>query len=131
MSGLFSVLSSPFLIFSVRAPRKPRVSVRQGPGPTELFIFIIERETERERVAPTPEETEIEITDWSGLVSLIFSQITGVLVDSAVLAPLSVLQTVPAPHQPGPDTDGARSPLLRAARLSQSESPGAVGSCGF
>ena len=46
-----TALVLPFLMFSVRGrePRNPRLSVRQGPGPTELFIFIIESEKERER----------------------------------------------------------------------------------
>lgn len=46
-----TALVLPFLMFSVRGrePRNPRLSVRQGPGPTELFIFIIESERERER----------------------------------------------------------------------------------
>ena len=127
-----TALVLPFLMFSVRGrePRNPRLSVRQGPGPTELFIFIIESERERER----EESSTNQGANWNrnhrlcGLVSLIFSQITGARLDSAVLAPLSVLQSV---HQSPPDPPGHwRRPLalrLRAASRDQWEAGTGVG----
>ena len=91
-----------------------------------------ERERERERVAPTREETEIEITDWSaGLVSLLFSQITGVRLDSAV-APLRS-QYYSQSQSSQSSVPGSARPLTAPARL-KSGPPASTneraGSCG-
>ena len=110
----------PFLIFSVRGrpPRNPRVSVRQGPGPTELFIFIIERERERERESSTNHEpnwnrnhrlewtclSDILTNHWSvGGLSCVGSALCTTDRTSSVLSPSRARpMTAPARHFSGP-----------------------------
>ena len=116
----------PFLIFSVRGrpPRNPRVSVRQGPGPTELFIFIIERERESSTNQGGNWNRNHRLECWTCLSAVLTNHWSQAGL-SCGSAPLSVLQsvTVQPVLSPGvrPATDGARSPQVRAASINQWE----------
>ena len=130
----------PFLIFSVRGrpPRNPRVSVRQGPGPTELFIFIIERERGKERESSTNQggnwNRNHRLECWTCLSAVLTNHWSQAGL-SCGSAPLPVLQsvTVQPVLSPGvrPATDGARSPQLRAASINQWEGGELWGLTGF